>query len=101
MSKPPTAEPARLAGAGLVCCLMLAQGPAAGAQESPITAQTLIDRAQIEDLLTRYYDNLGHGSADSFSSFYADDAELVLGKNSYKGKAGIAGAYQAAGQNAP
>ena len=90
-----------LGALGLAACLVLAQGPAASAQETPMTAQTLVDRAQIEDLLTRYYYNLGHASADSFSAFYADDAELVLGPNSYKGKAGIEGAYKAAGSNAP
>ncbi len=90
-----------LALATLAAGLMLALAPAAGAQESTVTAQTLVDRAQIEDLLTRYYYNLGHASADSFSRFYADDAELVLGPNSYKGKAGIEGAYKAAGANSP
>ena len=88
-----------LAGAAL--CLTLALGPGARAQEGPATVQTLVDRAQIEDLLTRYYYTLGHGGADSFSAYYADDAELVLGPSSYKGKAGIEGAYKAAGQNAP
>ena len=91
----------RLGALGTVLGLALALAPAAGAQEHPVTAQTLVDRAQIEDLLTRYYYNLGHGSADSFSAFYAGDAELVLGPNSYKGKDGIEGAYKAAGQNAP
>jgi hypothetical protein len=84
---------------GLVLGLVLAQAPAALAQINPDTR--LRDRADIEDLLTRYYYNLGHGAAGSFSAFYADDAELVLGKNSYKGKEGIEGAYKAAGANAP
>ena len=91
----------RLGALGLVLGLMIALAPAAGAQEHPVTAQTLVDRAQIEDLLTRYYYNLGHASADSFSAFYTSDAELVLGPNSYKGKDGIEGAYKAAGANAP
>ena len=92
-----------LAGAlgALGLAFSLTQAPAAIAQDHPMTAQTLIDRAQIEDLLTRYYYNLGHGGADSFPAFYAGDAELVLGKNSYKGKDGIEGAYKAAGANPP
>ena len=90
---------ARLAalGAGLA----LALGAQAGAQGSRMTVQAVIDRAEIEDLLTRYYYNLGHGSADSFSAFYADDAELVLGPNGYKGKAGIESAYKSAGDANP
>lgn len=90
-----------LSALGIACCLVLAHSPVARAQDGAITAQTLVDRAQIEDLLTRYYYNLGHGSPDSFSTFYADDAELILGPNRYKGKEGIEGAYKSAGQNSP
>jgi ketosteroid isomerase-like protein len=91
-----------MAGAlGVALCLGLGQAAPAAAQESPITAQTVVDRAKIEDLLTRYYYNFGKASADSFSKFYTDDAELVLGPNSFKGKDGIERAYKGAGQNAP
>ena len=83
----------RLAVAASALALMLAHGPAAAAPAGPTTLQALLDGAQIKDLLTRYYYNLGHGAADSFSSFYADDAELVLGPKSYKGKEGIESAY--------
>jgi ketosteroid isomerase-like protein len=81
-----------LGALGLACGLALA--PAAGAQE--VTTKTLVDRAQIEDLLTRYYNNFGNSKGQSFAAFYADDAELVLGANSYKGKEGIEGVYKAA-----
>ena len=77
----------------------LALGAAAQAQER-LTAQTVVDRAEIENLLERYYWNFG-GGGESFTSFYTSDAELVLGKNSYKGSAGIESAYKSAGQNAP
>ncbi len=78
----------------LVAAAALALAPAAaGAAPPRITAQTLVDRAEIMDLLTRYYTNLGRGGGDSFSAFYADDAELVLGTKSYKGKDGITSAY--------
>ncbi len=77
--------------------LMLAQAAPAAAQEVPITVQTVVDRAQIEDLLQRYYNNFGKAEGESFSSFYADDAEFVLGPKTYKGKDEIAGAYKAIG----
>ena len=100
-SLPKTARSAmgQVAAAGALL-LMLAQGPAMAAQDAPMTLKTLLDRAQIEDLLTRYYYNLGHGSADSFPNFYADDAELVLGANTYKGRQGIESAYSAGRQPA-
>ena len=77
--------------------LVLAQAPAASAQ---MTAQSLADRAEIGDLLARYYWNFG-GGTESFTSFYAPDAEMVLGKNSYKGAAAIEGAYKAVPADAP
>ncbi len=73
------------------CWLVLGAGPAARAQD--ITAQTLVDRAQIQDLITRYYYNFGKENPESFPSFYADDAELILGDKHFKGKDGIAKAY--------
>jgi ketosteroid isomerase-like protein len=81
-----------LGALGVVSTLALSSG--ASAQE--VTAKTLVDRAQIEDLITRYYNNFGKSGGQSFASFYADDAELVLGANSYKGKEGIEGVYKAA-----
>jgi hypothetical protein len=77
--------------------LALAQAPAVRAQDGGFTAQTVIDRAEIEDLLQRYYNNFGKAEGESFSSFYADDALFVLGPKTYKGKDEIAGAYKAIG----
>jgi|SRR5665213_343946 len=73
------------------CCLMVGAAPAARTQD--ITAQTLVDRAQIQDLITRYYYNFGKENPESFPDFYADDAELILGDKHFKGKDGIAKAY--------
>jgi hypothetical protein len=77
----------------------LALGAAAQAQER-LTAQTVVDRAEIENLLERYYWNFG-GGGESFTSFYSPDAELVLGKNSYKGSAGIESAYKGVPADTP
>jgi ketosteroid isomerase-like protein len=89
-----TKLPALLGAAAIGLTLAV---PAARAQEVPITAQTVVDRAQIEDLLQRYYNNFGKAEGESFSNFYADDAEFVLGPKTYKGKDEIAGAYKAIG----
>jgi hypothetical protein len=67
---------------------------------TPVAAQTvnagsLLDRAQIEDLLTRYYYNFGKTNGENFGAFYTDDAEMSLGKTSYKGRSAIEGAYKA------
>ncbi len=82
---------ARLCALGVVFCVALMGSPASRAQD--VTSKTLVDRAQIQDLITRYYYNFGTGSAESFSDFYADDAELSFGTKHFKGKDGIAKMY--------
>ena len=77
---------------------MLAVG-SAQAQEK-LTAQTMVDRAEIENLLQRYYWNFG-GGGESFTAFYSPDAELVLGPKSYKGAAGIESAYKGVPADTP
>lgn len=84
---------------GALLILSLGQIAPASAQLAR-TTQAVDDRADIQDVLTRYYYNFGKAEGDSFSSFYTDDAELVLGPNSYKGKEAIAGAYKAIGSGA-
>jgi hypothetical protein len=80
-------------------CLAMTWGSAAQAQE--VTSKTLVDRLQIQDLITRYYNNFGRENPENFSDFYADDAELILGARSYKGKNGILEAYGRAPGQAP
>lgn len=80
---------------GVAYCLALASGPPARAQD--VAVQTMADRAQIHDLITRYYYNFGNENSESFADFYAKDAELILGTTRYKGRDGIAKAYSRAG----
>ena len=74
-----------------IACLALTIGTAAGAEE--VNARTLVDRLQIQDLITRYYNNFGRENAENFADFYADDAELILGDRHFKGRDGIMQAY--------
>ena len=90
-----------LGALGIALCLTLAQGAADHARAAPLTARSVIDRAEIEDLLARYYWNFGNKDSAGFTSFYAPDAEMVLGKNSYKGAAAIEGAYKSVPKDAP
>lgn len=78
-------------------CLTLASAPAVHAQDGGFTAQVVIDRAEIEDLLQRYYNNFGKAEGENFGAFYAPDALFVLGAKTYKGQKEIAGAYSAIG----
>ena len=75
---------------GTTACLAIAT---AYADDAPMSAETLIDMAQIENLITHYYCNFGRENAQNFADFYAEDAELILGTRSYKGREGIESAY--------
>jgi len=88
-----------LLGTLTVAALALAPSPGARAQE--VTAETLVDRLQIQDLITRYYNNFGRENAENFADFYASDAELILGDRHFKGRDGIMEAYGRAPGQAP
>ena len=86
-----------LGGLGVVLVALTTAASAAGADE--VNDKTLIDRLQIQDLITRYYNNFGRENAENFADFYAEDAELILGERHFKGRDGIMQAYgQAPGQ---
>ncbi len=85
--------------ATIVASIMLAFTSAARADE--VNAKTLVDRLQIQDLITRYYDNFGRENAENFADFYANDAELILGDRHFKGRDGIMQAYGRAPGQAP
>ena len=82
-----------------VAGLALTTAPAVRAQDVAFTSQMVIDRAEIDDLLERYYANFGKAEGEAFGSFYADDAEFVLGGKSYKGREAIAGVYKGIGSS--
>lgn len=88
---------------GLGAALALAAAPATGvlAQGARLTAQAVVDRAEIADLLTRYYNNFGGGVESKIGEFYAPDGEMILGPNHYKGIDAIKGAYAAVPKDAP
>jgi hypothetical protein len=79
--------------------LALTIGVDARAEE--VNAETLVDRLQIQDLITRYYNNFGRENAENFADFYAEDAELILGERHFKGRNGIMEAYGRAPGQAP
>ncbi len=85
--------------AGMALALIPAAN--AGAANPPMTAQTLADRAAIEDLITRYYNNFGGGVESQIAEYYAPDSEMILGQSHYKGIDAIKGAYAAVPADAP
>lgn len=85
---------------GLIGAMMCSTSSALAQAAPEITAQTLIDRAKIEDMLTRYMTELGHSTIEAYVSFYTDDAELIMGGKSAKGRKAIFDSYSALRANA-
>ena len=77
----------------LVAALLSAQVGPALAQQPPMTITTLMDRAQIEDLLVDYYSHLGTGGGD-FGDFYVADGILDVNGLIAKGQQGIKELYE-------
>jgi len=59
-----------------------------------VTAETLLDRIQIEDILTRYYYDLSRSNAHELSEYFTEDALLDIDGTIVKGHAEIAKLYQ-------
>jgi hypothetical protein len=71
--------------------LLLSLTPPVSAQQ--VTMETLLDRIQIEDLLTRYYYDLSQSKAHELSAYFTEDALLDVDGTVAKGRAEIAKLY--------
>jgi ketosteroid isomerase-like protein len=63
-------------------------------EDGPVTAETLLDRIQIEDFLTRYYYDLSVGKAHELAEYFTEDAVLDVDGMVAKGHQEIAKLYQ-------
>jgi hypothetical protein len=78
----------------IMCALVLLLTPlATPAMAQQVTAETLLDRIQIQDLLTRYYYDLSQGKAHELSEYFTEDALLDVDGTIAKGRAEIAKLY--------
>ena len=79
----------------LVCTLLLAfQSPQFACADNVQTTQaTLLDRIQIEDLISNYYWDMGSSGRDTLSEYYVEDAVLDVNGIVYKGHKAIQSAY--------
>jgi ketosteroid isomerase-like protein len=62
-------------------------------QDRPVTMETLLDRIQIEDFITRYYYDLSVGKAKELAEYFTEDAVLDVDGVVAKGHAEIAKLY--------
>ena len=86
----PLRHRARAVSAGLALLLAALALPA---QAQQVTMETLLDRIQIEDLLTRYYYDLSQGNAHELSEYFTEDALLDVDGTVATGHEEIAALY--------
>ena len=84
----------------LVVMVFLPQAGPAVAAQPPMTVTTVIDRAQIEDLLVDYYSHLGGGGGD-FASYYVADGTLDVNGLVAKGQQAIEELYKQVRKETP
>jgi ketosteroid isomerase-like protein len=84
--------------AASVLALLAMAGPAMAQKQiladRPVTMETLLDRIQIEDFITRYYYDLTLGKAKELADYFTEDAVLDVDGMVAKGHAEIAKLYQ-------
>jgi hypothetical protein len=89
---------ARLAFAAAPALVLVLAGPALAQkqilQDRPVTMETLLDRIQIEDFITRYYYDLSVGKAKELAEYFTVDAVLDVDGVVAKGHQEIARLYQ-------
>lgn len=68
--------------------------PVLAQEYKPVTAATLLDRIQIEDLLTRYYYDLSMGKGHALADYFTTDALLDVDGTIARGHREIEKLYQ-------
>jgi hypothetical protein len=80
--------------------MLAASAPPAAAEHPATTLSTLLDRAQIEDMLVDYYAQLGFGRHD-FGAFYVEDGVLDVNGLVAQGKKPIEDLYKKTAEGTP
>ena len=82
---------------GVIAVLLL---PGTGfAQDKPVTDRTLLDRIRIEDMMVRYYADLGKTGGAKMARHYTEDGVLDVNNMVFTGRDEIEKIYNTAGEN--
>jgi SnoaL-like domain len=84
----------------LSALLLLGVNSAVLAEQPATTLATLLDKAQIQDLIVDYYAQLGTGSSN-FGTFYVADGFLDVNGRTAQGKEAIEALYRASAAATP
>jgi hypothetical protein len=74
--------------------LLSVAAPTLAQEDTLVSMKTLLDRIQIEDILTRYYYDLSVGKSHELSDYFTEDAVLDVDGTVAKGHKEIARLYQ-------
>ena len=74
--------------------LLAVAAPALTQEDTLVSMKTLLDRIQIEDILTRYYYDLSVGKSHELSDYFTEDAVLDVDGTVARGHKEIARLYQ-------
>jgi len=86
--------------AAIGVAVLLLQLPAAViAQDIPVTEQTLLDRIRIEDLMVKYYTDLGKAGGEVMAMHFTEDGILDVNNMIYKGRDEIKKIYNTVGED--
>jgi hypothetical protein len=91
----------RLAAAILAGASALAMTAAPAVARPPsVTAEHMLDRMQIEEMIINYYQELGGGAHSNLSEYFTEDAIFIVNGKRYNGRKAIDAIYKELGSQA-
>jgi hypothetical protein len=82
----------------VTAALWLALPGTSFSQDKPVTDETLLDRIRIEDMMTRYYDDLGKAGGEKMARHYTEDGILDVNNMVFTGRKEIEKIYNTTGE---
>ncbi|PQA87660.1 nuclear transport factor 2 family protein [Hyphococcus luteus] len=82
-------------------CLIAAIAPPACAQIPSAKQQILLDRMEINELITGLYENVETASSTNYADYYLEDAVLEINGTEYRGRAAIFDYQDAVAKTSP
>ncbi len=86
--------------AGMSVIAMAASTGSALARPPSVTADNMLDRMQIEEMIINYYAELGGGGHHNLSEYFTEDAIFIVNGKRYVGRKAIDDIYAELGEGA-
>jgi len=84
---------------GVAAVLLFLLSSTSCTQDKPGTDQTLLDQMRIQDMMVRYYADLGKASGETMARHYTDDGVLDVNNMVFTGRDEIEKIYSMTGEN--